>query len=208
MRKEVRRMTMPWTDSQICPNQPYGEHITVRCGGCGSHHSTKNIGWWKEETKVASLARTVFDILGETCSCKDPNEHQLVHDCGVDDTWKRRWSRMKCPHCSSELWEIRVTSPILLLRNESNGWKRTRSVTGLDEYRCPECSKCLNPAEEPMLSILTAEIAAELPLLVGPPSHLGAVLKNMFTEVAKAQRKSDIEWYQRKRGEENADGTD
>lgn len=77
-------MVGPWTDSQICPNQPYGQHIVVRCRGCGSRHSTKNIGW-RNEHNVASLARSLFDIYNETCSCKDPHEHPLVHDCAVDD---------------------------------------------------------------------------------------------------------------------------
>jgi len=77
-------MTMPWTDSRICPNQPYGQHIVVRCKGCGSRHSTKNIGWRSEGNKV-SPARSIFDIYGETCKCKDPEEYPLVHDCGVDD---------------------------------------------------------------------------------------------------------------------------
>lgn len=78
-------MTMPWTDSVICPNQPHGQHIVVRCKGCGSRHSTKNIGWRNEETKVVSLARSLFDIYGETCKCKDSQEAPLVHDCSVDD---------------------------------------------------------------------------------------------------------------------------
>lgn len=78
-------MTMPWTDSQICPTQPYGQHIVVRCKGCGSRHSTKNIGWRNEETKEASTARSIFDIYGEVCSCYDPREFPLVHDCEVDD---------------------------------------------------------------------------------------------------------------------------
>lgn len=77
-------MPGPWTDSQICPNQPYGQHIVVRCAGCGSRHSTKNIGWRKENNEV-SLARHLFDTYGETCKCKDPSEFPLVHDCKVDD---------------------------------------------------------------------------------------------------------------------------
>lgn len=76
---------MPWTDSQICPNQPYGEHTVVRCQGCGSRHSTKNIGWRDLKASVVLPARSVFDIYGETCSCKDPSEFPLVHDCKVDD---------------------------------------------------------------------------------------------------------------------------
>lgn len=83
-------MPRPWTDSRICPNQPPSQHIAVRCRGCGSHHSTKNIGWRNEETKVVSLARSLFDILGESCSCNDKTEHPLVHDCDVDDAWERK----------------------------------------------------------------------------------------------------------------------
>lgn len=78
---------MPWTDSKICPDREAG-HIVVRCAGCGSHHSTKNIGWRNEKTKVVSPARSIFDILGETCTCKDPAEHPLVHDCALDDNWQ------------------------------------------------------------------------------------------------------------------------
>lgn len=77
-------MTMPWTDSRICPNQHYGTHIVVRCKGCGSRHSTKNIGWRKEDNTV-SLARSLFDVYDERCRCKDPQEAPLVHDCSVDD---------------------------------------------------------------------------------------------------------------------------
>ena len=74
----------PWTDSRICSNQDAG-HLVVRCKGCGSHHSTKNIGWLNNETKVVTLARSLFDIYDEYCSCKDPQEFPLVHDCEVDD---------------------------------------------------------------------------------------------------------------------------
>lgn len=77
-------MAGPWTDSRICPNQPYGQHIVVRCLGCGSRHSTKNIGW-RNKDNVVSLARSLFDIYGEMCRCKDPLQYPLVHDCGVDD---------------------------------------------------------------------------------------------------------------------------
>ena len=83
-------MPGPYTDSKICPNQPDGQHITVRCRGCGSHHSTKNIGWRDEETKVALLARHVFDIFDERCSCSNPREHPLVHECDVDDAWEKK----------------------------------------------------------------------------------------------------------------------
>lgn len=76
---------MPWADSRICPNQPFGRHIVVRCLGCGSRHSTKNIGWRDAETKVVSPARSVFDIYDETCKCEDPSRYPLVHDCEIDD---------------------------------------------------------------------------------------------------------------------------
>ena len=78
-------MPGPWTDSSICPNQLHGQHIVVRCKGCGSRHSTKNIGWRNKETLIVSLARSLFDICGEVCTCKDPAEFPLVHDCSVDD---------------------------------------------------------------------------------------------------------------------------
>jgi len=74
----------PWTDSSICKNQDAG-HLVVRCQGCGSRHSTKNIGWCNEETKIVTLARSLFDIYDERCSCDDPAEFPLVHDCEVDD---------------------------------------------------------------------------------------------------------------------------
>jgi hypothetical protein len=74
----------PWTDSSICKNQDTG-HLVVRCQGCGSRHSTKNIGWCNEETKIVTLARSLFDNFGERCSCDDPAEFPLVHDCEVDD---------------------------------------------------------------------------------------------------------------------------
>ena len=61
----------------------------VRCKGCGSHHSTKNIGWRDEKTKEVSLARHLFDILGETCSCKDLQKNPLIHECESDDDWQR-----------------------------------------------------------------------------------------------------------------------
>lgn len=73
-----------WAESQICPNQPYSQHIVVRCRGCGSRHSTKNIGW-RDKDNVVSLARHLFDIYGETCKCEDPLQYPLVHDCAVDD---------------------------------------------------------------------------------------------------------------------------
>jgi hypothetical protein len=31
------------------------------------------------------LARSLFDIYDERCSCDDPAEFPLVHDCEVDD---------------------------------------------------------------------------------------------------------------------------
>lgn len=78
---------MPYTDSKICPNQTGGK-VVVRCRGCGSHHSTKNIGWRDEKTNVVSPARSIFDILDEICTCNDPAEHPLVHNCALDDNWK------------------------------------------------------------------------------------------------------------------------
>jgi len=84
-------MVGPWTDSVICSNQPFGQHIVVRCSGCGSRHSTKNIGWRNEKTNIVHLARTLFDIFGEYCTCKNSAEYPLVHDCVVDDihmNWK------------------------------------------------------------------------------------------------------------------------
>ena len=75
---------MPWTSSRICPNQE-GGHIVVRCKGCGARMNTKNIGWRDKDTKVVSLARSLFDIYDETCTCADPKEFPLVHDCEVDD---------------------------------------------------------------------------------------------------------------------------
>jgi len=84
-------MAMPWTQSQICPTQQYGEHIVVRCRGCGARMSTKNIGWRNEDTNVVTPARSLFDIYGERCTCEDKQEHPLVHNCEVDDIdydWK------------------------------------------------------------------------------------------------------------------------
>ena len=74
----------PWTDSSICETGD-ASGIVVRCQGCGSRHSTKNIGWLNKETKVVTLARSLFDIYDEYCSCKDPHEFPLVHDCEIDD---------------------------------------------------------------------------------------------------------------------------
>ena len=72
-------------ENSICPNARGGEHIVVRCSGCGSLHSTKNIGNWNSETKVVSLSRNLFDILGCECSCRDKSQYPLVHDCEMDD---------------------------------------------------------------------------------------------------------------------------
>ena len=69
----------------ICPNQTYGRHIVVRCKGCGSRHSTKNIGQRNLETNEVYCARHIFDIYGERCKCQDPQKFPLVHDCAVDD---------------------------------------------------------------------------------------------------------------------------
>lgn len=87
----------PQTDNQICPNQPYGQHIIVRCKGCNSLHSTKNIGWRNEETKEVSLARSLFDIVGTFCLCKDPSEAPLIHDCKIDDNIEYRWFKREKP---------------------------------------------------------------------------------------------------------------
>lgn len=72
-------------DNRICPNRPYGEHITVRCAGCSSIHSTKNIGSRDPNTKTVCLERSLFDILGCFCVCEDSGEHPLIHDCEIDD---------------------------------------------------------------------------------------------------------------------------
>jgi len=72
-------------EGKICPNQPWGEHIVVRCKGCGSKHSTKNIGSRNPETNAVYCARHIFDIYNESCRCQDPQEFPLVHDCAVDD---------------------------------------------------------------------------------------------------------------------------
>lgn len=69
----------------ICPNQPYGRHIVVRCKGCGSRHSTKNIGSRNPETNEVHLERHLFDTYDECCKCDDPLRFPLVHDCAIDD---------------------------------------------------------------------------------------------------------------------------
>jgi hypothetical protein len=69
-------------DPVICPNTPYGVHIRVRCAGCGSLHSTKNIGGRNSEN-VVYTRRSVFDRT--QCTCKDPREFPLVHVCELDD---------------------------------------------------------------------------------------------------------------------------
>lgn len=73
-------------ENRICPNQPYGQHITVRCAGCNSIHSTKNIGQRNPNSKTVCLERGLFDILGCFCVCEDKNKHPLVHNCEIDDT--------------------------------------------------------------------------------------------------------------------------
>lgn len=72
-------------DNRICPNQPYGKHIVVRCEGCNSIHSTKNIGSVDPITKRVALMRSLFDILGTFCLCTDPTKTALIHDCKIDD---------------------------------------------------------------------------------------------------------------------------
>ena len=71
-------------EDKICPNQPYGQHITVRCSGCNSIHSTKNIGSTGPTGRVY-LDRSLFDILGTTCVCQDTSQYPLVHICEIDD---------------------------------------------------------------------------------------------------------------------------
>lgn len=71
---------------QICPNKAYGKHITVRCAGCNSVHSTKNIGECNPESKAVFLERSLFDILGAFCLCEDQSEYPLIHDCEIDDS--------------------------------------------------------------------------------------------------------------------------
>ena len=71
-------------EDKICPTQPYGQHITVRCRGCNSIHSTKNIGS-TDPTGQVHLYRSLFDILGTMCVCEDPRKHPLVHNCEIDD---------------------------------------------------------------------------------------------------------------------------
>ncbi len=72
-------------NDRICENQPYGEHITVRCSGCNSIHSTKNIGSCNPETHTAGLWRSLFDILGTHCICEDAGQFPLIHNCEIDD---------------------------------------------------------------------------------------------------------------------------
>lgn len=68
--------------SQICPNAEYGEHIRVRCRGCGSLHSTKNIGG-RSADGVAFLDRHLFDVT--KCTCEDPLKEPVTHICERDD---------------------------------------------------------------------------------------------------------------------------
>lgn len=72
-------------DSRICQNKPWGQHIVVRCSGCNSIHSTKNIGLRNVEDNIVACARSIFDIYGTLCICDDPAKYQLVHDCEIDD---------------------------------------------------------------------------------------------------------------------------
>jgi hypothetical protein len=74
-------MVGPWTDSCICPTQI---SIIVRCAGCGARFSTKNIGWRNKDTNEVTLARSLFPIFNEDCTCKNPTETPLVHDCTKD----------------------------------------------------------------------------------------------------------------------------
>lgn len=59
-----------------------GQHVTVRCYGCGSLHHTKNIGYCNPETHIVSCYRSVFD--SDPCQCLDPKAFPLVHVCGID----------------------------------------------------------------------------------------------------------------------------
>jgi len=77
----TRESNLP--DDRICKNTPRGQHITVRCKGCGSRHSTKNIGAMTDTGEVIAY-RTIFDLY-DRCKCKDPREFPLIHECEIDD---------------------------------------------------------------------------------------------------------------------------
>jgi len=74
-----------WASGQICPFQPRGAHIVVRCAGCNSIHATKNLGWRDSDIQIVSLARGLHDIYGMICICGDPGEYPVIHDCNIDD---------------------------------------------------------------------------------------------------------------------------
>lgn len=59
-----------------------GQHIKVRCSGCGSLHHTKNIGSIDPETHAVHADRSLFDIT--PCQCLDAHMFHLVHVCGID----------------------------------------------------------------------------------------------------------------------------
>lgn len=69
----------------ICPNTERGRHIRCRCAGCGSKHSTKNIGRRIDNGAPGEIEahRSIFDVDGG-CRCKDPAASPVVHVCGQD----------------------------------------------------------------------------------------------------------------------------
>jgi len=85
-------------ENRICPNQSHGQHIVVRCSGCNSIHSTKNIGDCNSETKRVHLARNLFDIYGTYCLCTDTSKFPLIHDCKIDDNLEYAYKRLDLRH--------------------------------------------------------------------------------------------------------------
>jgi hypothetical protein len=107
----VRQASARDLDSMMCQNQGYGYPIRVRCMGCNSAHSTKNIGSsgarlnameknpkYTYNTYPAEQVfpeRTIFDLdhsipIGQPgnttrCTCPDPTATGLKHECDVDD---------------------------------------------------------------------------------------------------------------------------
>lgn len=76
---------------KICKNTERGVHIKIRCAGCNSIHSTKNIGGINGEGQIFP-SRTIFD-LGIGCRCNDPKEFPLIHICGIDCKTKKDTDR-------------------------------------------------------------------------------------------------------------------